>query len=462
MVAVTAGATGNQQSADVVVVGLGPGGEEVASRLAEAGLAVVGIERELVGGECPYWGCIPSKMIVRAAETLAEAGRVDQLAGAAQVWADYTPVARRIRAEATDNWDDTVAVRRFEKLGGRFVRGRGALAGPRRVRVGDTVFAASVGVVLATGSVPVRPPIPGLAEAGYWTNREAIEATSPPGSLTVLGGGAVGLELAQAFARFGSVVTVVESAERLLPVEEPEASAVIAAVLAAEGLDLRTGRRAVAVSRSGGHTTVALDDGSTVGGEQLLLAVGRRPNLRGLRLASVGLDEGARGVPVDDRMRAADGLWAVGDVTGIGGFTHLAVYQARIAIADILGMPGFTADHTALPRVTFTDPEIGSVGLSEAAARTAGIAVRAGSAPGPSSTRGFIHGPGNDGVIKLVSDADREVLVGATAAGPRGGEVLSMLTLAVHARLPLRTLRKMIYAFPTFHCGVLDALAALS
>jgi pyruvate/2-oxoglutarate dehydrogenase complex dihydrolipoamide dehydrogenase (E3) component len=450
-----------EQTVDVVVIGLGPGGEEVASRLADAGLTVLGVERELVGGECPYWGCIPSKMIVRAAETLAEARRVHQLAGSAEVHPDYAPVARRIRAEATDNWDDTAAVRRFEKHGGRFVRGQATVVGPRRVQVGETVFTASVGVVLATGSVPVRPPIPGLAEAGYWTNREAIKATEPPGSLVVIGGGAIGLELAQGFARFGSSVTVIEGADRVLSFEEPEASAVIGGVLTSEGLTLCTGRRAVSVSRSAGRTTVELDDGSTVGGEQLLVAVGRRPNLRGTGLASVGLDESAHAVAVDNRMRAAEGLWAIGDVTGVGGFTHLAMYQARIAATDILDVPGFTADYTALPRVTFTDPEVGSVGLSEAAARAAGLDVRTGSAPVSASSRGFIHGPGNDGLIKLVCDAHRGVLVGATSIGPRGGEVLSMLTLAVHARLPVTTLRQMIYAFPTFHRGMLDALADL-
>ncbi|HEX2297237.1 MAG TPA: NAD(P)/FAD-dependent oxidoreductase [Pseudonocardiaceae bacterium] len=455
----------NEQTADVVVIGLGPGGKEVATRLAEAGLAVVGIERELVGGECPYWGCIPSKMIVRAAETLAEADRVDQLAGDAAVRADYTPVARRIRT-ATDSWDDTAAVQRFEKLGGRFVRGRGRLVGPRRVQVADIVFTASVGVVLATGAAPVVPAVPGLAESGYWTNREAIEATSPPGSLIVLGGGAIGLELAQAFARFGSVVTVVEGADRVLPMQEPEASAVITTVLRDEGLDLRTGRRAAAVSRAGrtaagGYVTVELDDGSTVAGERLLLAAGRRPALRGLGLDSAGLDETAPAVPVDRRLRAGDGLWAVGDLTGVGSFTHLAVYQARIAVADILGAPGAGADYTALPQVTFTDPEVGSVGLSESAARAAGIDVRTAVRALSASARGFIHWPGNDGVIKLVADAEREVLIGATSVGPRGGDVLSMLTLAVHARLPLATVRSMIYAFPAFHRGVLDALADL-
>jgi pyruvate/2-oxoglutarate dehydrogenase complex dihydrolipoamide dehydrogenase (E3) component len=453
--------TGIEQTADVVVIGLGPGGEEVASRLVDAGLTVVGVERELVGGECPYWGCIPSKMMVRAAETLAEACRVGQLAGSVQVQPDYTPVSRRIRDDATDNWDDTVAVRRFEKRGGRFVRGQATLVGPRRVRVGDTVFTASVGVVLATGSAPVRPPIPGLAEAGYWTNREAIKAIEAPDSLILLGAGAIGLELAQAFARFGSAVTVVEAEDRLVPVEESEASAAIETALAAEGLTLRTGHRAVGVSRLDGRHTVELDDGSTVEGEQLLVSLGRRANLHGTGLGSLGLDESAHALTVDDRMRAADGLWAVGDVTGVGEFTHLALYQARIAADDILGVPGFTADYTALPRVTFTDPEIASVGLSEAAARADGLTVCAGSAPVPTSSRGFIHGPGNEGLIKVVCDADRGVLVGATSVGPRGGEVLSMLTLAVHARLPVTTLRQMIYAFPTFHGGVLDALAEL-
>jgi pyruvate/2-oxoglutarate dehydrogenase complex dihydrolipoamide dehydrogenase (E3) component len=453
--------TGIEHALDVVVIGLGPGGEEVASRLADAGLAVLGVERELVGGECPYWGCIPSKMIVRATETLAEARRVNRLAGTAQVHPDYGPVARRIRSDATDNWDDSVAVARFEKRGGRFIRGQATLVGPRRVRVGETVFHASMGVVLATGSAPVRPPIPGLADAGYWTNREAIRATEPPESLVVLGGGAIGLELAQAFSRFDSAVTVVEAADRVLPVEEPEASAVVAAVLKGEGLELRTGRRAVGVSRSAGCTTVELDDGGTVNGQQLLVAVGRRSNLRGTGLASVGLDESAHAVSVNERMRVTDGLWAIGDVTGVGAFTHLAVYQARIAADDILGLHGFSADYAALPRVTFTDPEVGSVGLSESAARAAGLNVRTGCAPVSASSRGFIHGPGNDGLIKLVCDADRGVLVGATSVGPRGGEVLSMLTLAVHTRLPVTTLRQMIYAYPTFHRGVLDALADL-
>jgi pyruvate/2-oxoglutarate dehydrogenase complex dihydrolipoamide dehydrogenase (E3) component len=447
-------------STDVVVIGLGPGGGEVASALLNAGLDVVGVERELVGGECPYWGCIPSKMAVRAAAALTEARRVPLLAGDAVVRPDFAPVARRIRAEATDNWDDAVAVARFEKAGGRFLRGTAVIEGPGRVRIGDEVVSARRGVVVATGSVPVRPPIPGLAEAGYWTNREAIAATRAPASLVVLGGGAIGLELAQVFARFGTAVTVVEGAERVLPMEEPEASALAAEALAADGVTVHAGRRAVAVSRTDGSTSVQLDDGGTASGAELLVAVGRKPSVAGLGLGHYGID--GRAVPVDARMRAADGLWAVGDVTGVGAFTHLAVHQGRIAAADILGRDVMPADYTALPRVTFTDPEIGSVGLTEAAAREAGIPVSAGSAPVSASSRGFVHGPGNAGLIKLVVDTDRDVLVGATTAGPAGGEVLGMLALAVHARIRVAALRSMIFAYPTFHRGVLDALAALS
>jgi pyruvate/2-oxoglutarate dehydrogenase complex dihydrolipoamide dehydrogenase (E3) component len=444
-------------STDVIVIGLGPGGGEVAARLLDAGVEVVGVERELVGGECPYWGCIPSKMMVRAAGALGEARRVPQLAGQAVVRPDFAPVARRIRTEATDNWDDAVAVARFEKAGGRFLRGSAVIEGPGQVRVADERVSARRGVVVATGSVPVRPPIPGLAQAGYWTNREAIAATDAPESLVVLGGGAIGLELAQAFARFGTKVTVIEGAARVLPAEEPEASALAEQALAKDGVTVHTGRRAVGVRRDG-MVRVTLDDGSVVSGAELLVAVGRRPCTKGLGLHHYDLT--GPSLPVDPAMRAAEGLWAVGDVTGLGAFTHLAVHQGGIAAADILGQPT-PAEHAVVPRVTFTDPEIGAVGLTEDAARAAGLDLRAGTAAASTTSRGFVHGPGNLGLIKLVVDSRRDLLVGATTAGPSGGEVLGMFALAVHARIPVATLRAMITAYPTFHRGVRDALAAL-
>lgn len=227
---------------DVVVIGMGVGGEEAAGRLAAAGLQVVGVEAELVGGECPYWGCVPSKMMIRAGNLLAEARRIPGMAGSVQVSPDWAPLAARIRDEATDDWNDQVAVDRFTGKGGRFVRGRARLAGPGVVEVDGQRYTTRRGIVLATGSRPQHPPIPGLEQVPAWTNREAIAAKALPGSLLVLGGGAVGLELAQVFARFGTAVSVVEATERLLPMEEPEVSALITDVLGREGVDVRVGR----------------------------------------------------------------------------------------------------------------------------------------------------------------------------------------------------------------------------
>jgi pyruvate/2-oxoglutarate dehydrogenase complex dihydrolipoamide dehydrogenase (E3) component len=452
------------EQVDVVVLGMGPGGEDLAGRLAEAGLDVVGIDAELLGGECPYWGCIPSKMMIRAGNLLAEARRVPGMAGGSTVIPDWAPVARRIRDEATDDWNDQVAVDRFVGKGGRFVRGRGKLDGPRRVVVGDEVYEARRAVVVNTGAKPWVPPnIPGLAElAGrYWTNREAIETETLPSSLVVLGGGAIGVELGQMLARFGTDVSMVEGADRLLAAEEPESSTLVSDVLASEGLHLHTSARITAARHHGGEFILDLEGAPSVAGDQLLVATGRRPDLKSINVASIGVDETAHGIPVDGHLRAGDRVWAIGDVTGIGPFTHISMYQANIAVEDILGHDPPPADYRALPRVTFTDPEVGSVGMSEAAARQQGLTVRVGKYPIPDSTRGWIHKAGNEGFIKLVEDRGRGVLVGATSVGPTGGEVLSMLTLAIHAEVPVEHLRRMIYAYPTFHRAVEPALTDL-
>ncbi len=451
------------ETADVVVLGMGPGGEDVAGRLAEAGLDVVGIDRELVGGECPYWGCIPSKMMIRAANLLAEARRIPGMAGQSVVKPDWAPVAQRIRDEATDNWDDTVAVERFEGKGGRFIRGEGRVTGPGEVMVGDRVVNARRGIVIATGTSAAVPPVPGLDGVAFWTNREAIEAETLPSSLVVLGGGAIGVELAQSYARFGVDVTIVEAADRLVPMEEPEAGALLAEVLEQEGIGVRVAATATAVAAaSGGAVALTLGDGSTVTAERLLVATGRRADLGAIGVSSVGLDEAARWVVVDERQRAAAGVWAVGDICGEGAFTHVALYQSAIAAADILGVDHDPADYRALPRATFTDPEIGSVGMTEERARADGIDVAVASVQVPHTARGWLHKAGNDGFIKVVADRSRGVLVGATAMGPNGGEVLGLLTLAVHGEVPLATLRGMIYAYPTFHKGIEDALRSLS
>ena len=454
------------EETDIVVIGMGPGGEDAAGRLAEAGLHVTGVEAKLVGGECPYWGCVPSKMMIRAANLLAEARRIPGMAGTSTLEPDWAPVARRIRDEATDSWDDKVAVDRFTGKGGHFVRGRGRITGRAEVTVGTAdglrVLRARRGIVVNTGTEPAVPPIPGLAGTPYWTNREAIETEEVPESLIVLGGGAVGAELAQVFARFGARVSVVEALPRLLPAEEPEAGELLAGVFARESIAVRTGTRAERVSHDGSQFTVNLAGARAGTAQRLLVATGRRADLAALGVGACGIDEKAATIGTDERMRAADGLWAIGDITGKGAFTHVSMYQAAIAVRDILGQDGTPADYRAVPRVTFTDPEIGSVGLTEAQAREQGLAVRTGTTQIPSSARGWIHKAGNDGFIKLIEDSGRGVLVGATTAGPAGGEVLGALVVAIHGQVPVAELRTMIYAYPTFHRAIEAALGDLA
>ena len=448
------------ERADVVVVGMGPGGEDLAGKLAERGLNVIGIDHGLVGGECPYWGCIPSKMMIRAANLLAEARRIDGMAGTATVTPDWSVVAKRIREEATDDWDDHVAVERFEKKGGRFIRGTARFAGPGKIDVDGTTVEAPK-IVVNAGTVPVIPPVAGLSDVHYWTNHHAIETEELPATLTVLGGGPIGLELGQMFSRFGVKVTIVEAGPRILGPEEPESSALLVEVFEREGIVVRSGAGAEKVSTDGTDIVLSLADGSTVRGEKLLVAVGRRAPLQELNVTAIGVDEGARFLSVDERGRVTDGVWAIGDITGKGNFTHLSMYEANVAMHDIVGDDGPVASYHAVPRVTFTDPEIGSVGMSEKGARDAGIDIRVGNYPVPKSTRGWIHKAGNDGYIKLIEDRARGVLVGATSAGPTGGEVLGLLTLAVHAAIPVEQLRSMIFAYPTFHRSIEAALDEL-
>jgi pyruvate/2-oxoglutarate dehydrogenase complex dihydrolipoamide dehydrogenase (E3) component len=451
---------------DVVVIGLGPGGEACATQLAGAGLSVVGVDARLVGGECPYYACVPTKMMIRAADALGEARRVRELAGSAQVQPDWGPVAARIRREATDDWDDRVAVERLEDAGARFVRGRGRITAPGEVTVstsdGSRQFRAAKAVVLNPGTDPAVPPIPGLADTPFWTNRDAVQTTLVPRSMIVLGGGPVGCEFAQVFSRFGAEVTLLHTRERLLPTTEPEAGRLVEQRFAEDHISVRTQVSVTEVSHDGTTFTVRLDGGESLSAEGLLVATGRRTDLAALGVGAYGLDEAAKGIEVDERLRAAPGLWAIGDITGKGAFTHMSMYQAEIAAADILGNDHVPADYRAVPSVTFTDPEVGTVGLTEDAARRRGISVRTGTTSLPSSTRGFIHGPGNEGLIKLVEDAERGVLVGATSVGPTGGEVLSALAVAVHAEVPTAVLGQMIYAYPTFHRAIADAVADLA
>lgn len=462
---------------DVIVLGMGPGGEDVAERLAGEGRSVLGIDPRLVGGECPYFGCIPSKMILRASGVLAESRRVNQLAGSATDEPDFTPVADRIRDEATDDWNDQAAVDRFEKAGGTFVRAAGRLAGRDDagrllVSAGDQTHTGRA-VVVSTGTSPVIPPIDGLrdlpvgVDGPIWTNREILRARSAPTSMVVIGGGAVGSELAQGMSRFGTAVTIVEGGPHLLMPEEPEAGQVVGEVFEREGITVRVGVQVERAQAGGDGVVLTLADGSTVTGEKILVAAGRRTNLADVGLDSLGLDADAKHLEVGEHMQvrngdaSVEGLYAVGDVTGVAPFTHVAVWQAKVLEAHLLGADEPFGGYHALAWATFTEPEVGRVGMTEKQARDHGLSVRVGVQQIASDSRGWIHGPGNDGLVKVVEDADRGILVGATVISPYGGEILGMLTLAVHARVPVRDLLTMHYAFPTLHRSILEALQAL-
>jgi pyruvate/2-oxoglutarate dehydrogenase complex dihydrolipoamide dehydrogenase (E3) component len=425
---------------DVVVLGLGAGGEYAARKLAEAGLSVVGVERELVGGECPFWGCTPSKLMIHAA----------------QEGQGFARAAARIR-EANHDWHDEHHAGPLEEAGVRIVRGHGRLAGPGRVEVDGTTYDARLGVVLDTGTEPAVPPVDGLVGTPYWTNRDVMRQVEAPASLVVLGGGPIGCELAQAFARFGTRVTIVESEDRLLGPEEPEAAEVVTRVLRAEGVDVRVGAELTRAEHDGGFVLEV--GGDVVSAEHLLVAVGRKPNLDDIGLETVGLSPDAERVETDGGLRAGERLWAVGDITGKGAFTHVSLYQGKVAVRDLLGADGPAADYRAVSRVTFTDPEVGAVGLTEAQAREAGLQVGVGRADIPRAARGWINEA--DGIVKVVADADRGVLVGGTVVAPYGGEVLGLLTAAVHAEIPVETLRGMHYAYPTFHRAIAAALGDL-
>ncbi|KRF36142.1 dihydrolipoyl dehydrogenase family protein [Nocardioides sp. Soil805] len=447
---------GTRVACDVIVLGLGPGGQELATGLAEAGLDTVGVEMHLVGGECPFYGCTPTKMMIRAADHVAMVHRADHLAGPATVAPDWSRPAGRITDEATKGWTDDANAKAVQEAGVRLVRGHGRLVAPGVVEVEGVEYEASRGVVLNTGTEPLVLPIDGLADTPYWTNRDIVQLTELPRSLAVLGGGPIGCEMAQALARFGVEVTVIESADRLAAVEEPESSALITRLFEAEGITVHTGVEVDRVEHDGDFVLTAGD--LVVRAERLLVAAGRSNNIRDVGLETVGLDPDADTVETDERMRAGDRLWAIGDITGHGRYTHVSSYQAEVAKADILGQDGPVADYRAVSRVTFTDPEIGSVGLTEEQAREQGLDVRTGFADLSGSARGWLDAEGNEGHVKLVADAGSGLIVGATAMGRTGGDLVAMLALAVHAKVPPSVVRRMHFAFPTYHGSVMTAL----
>ena len=437
------------QEFDVVCLGGGVAGEAIAGGLQGSGLTLAVIERELVGGECPYWGCIPSKTLLRSGETLTEADRARDLAASRVDWElDFPKISKRTLWMARD-LDDTRPAAALEATGATLVRGDGRLIDPRTVEVGSDRFVARRSVVIANGSTAAIPPIPGLEAITYWTNRHAAIPRELPISLAVLGGGAIGVELGQAFARFGAKVTVVEAGPRLLGLEEPEASAALVPHLEADGITVMAGDPCVGIETAPAGVLVRLKSGFTIEAERLLVATGRRPNSEAWQDSGVSKTE--RGwLKVDPTtLEAAPGVYGAGDVTGIGGFTHLAYYHGQVVARRIRGEDA-RADHTAVPRVTFTDPEVASVGLSEAVARERGLDVVIATADPGETARGYIH-DFHGGMMKLVGDRKRGVLVGATLVSPRAGEILGELVLAVKAGTPLRVLADVIHPFPAFN-----------
>ena len=449
------------QEFDVVCLGGGVAGEAIAGGLKGSGISLAVVERELVGGECPYWGCVPSKTLLRSGETLEEAGRARRLAASRVEWdVDFPKVSKRVLWMARD-LDDAKPAAALEATGARLFRGEGKLVDLRTVVVGTEHLIARKAVVIANGGTAAIPPIPGLETVEFWTNRQAAVPRELPGSLVVLGGGAIGVELGQAFARLGSKVTVIEAGPRFLALEEPEAAAALQPHLEADGIKLMAGDPCVAVEKQGSATVVHLKSGAIVSADRLLVATGRRPNVEAWREA--GLAQTDRGwLKVDPvTLEARANVYGAGDITGLGGFTHLAYYHGQIVARRLRGQDA-KADHIAVPRVTFSDPEVASVGLSEALARAHGIDVAVATAEPGEAARGYIH-DFHGGTIKLVADRERGVLIGATLVTPRAGEILGELVLAVKAGTPLRDLADVIHPYPAFNRvlgAVLSDLAA--
>lgn len=441
---------------DVVVLGAGPAGEVAISTLAKAGKRLALVEEELIGGECSNWGCIPSKTLLRPTELRGQATRV---AGVRPPELDW-PRLSDYRDSMVSSHDDTRRVARYEERGVTVVKARGSIAGPGRVEAGDRLLEADA-IVVATGAEAVIPPIPGLADVPYWTNREVTALTEIPESVVFVGGGVVAVELSQFLSRFGARVTIVQGPPRLADREDPRIGELLGQILEAEGVRLLLGRRAVGVRDEGDEKVVSLDDGSEARGAEVVVATGRRPRTREIGLESVGIEPSAHRIPVDERCRARDGIWAIGDVTGVAMFTHTGKYQARVAATDILGRPA-RADYRAVPRVVFTDPELAAVGLSEQSARDAGIDAVTATVDLPSAiARPYTYEREPSGTFSVTVDRSRDVVVGAWAVAPLASEWIHTLVLAIRAEVPVPVLEDTIAQFPTFSEAVGFALRSL-